>query len=560
MKDPIVRYFYFISLLIFFTESKGQIPIQVNKSTDGPLITYADRLFSFNGLLYFNGNLNGKAHQLIQSDGTKDNTKMPRFIPCFNQYGDCGDPTKFIQVNDKLFFCQFDSLGSVKRLWITDVQGSTPKQIKNFNQSNWQGYNDAIIFKNKLFFILDTYDFGTEIWYTDGTESGTSLLKEIVPGPTHSSSTRFLTVMNDALFFYADDGVNGLELWKTDGTSAGTNILKDINTGPNSSSYGGYKDAVVLNNSFYFSADDGIHGIELWKSDGTSNGTTIVKDIIPGIASSVPYSFVTLNNSLFFVASDKITPSTPYAISNYELFKSDGTAINTYLLKDINGDDVRGSGLSNLLICNNKIIFTANNIPTQYSYNNELYSSDGTTEGTLLLKEINPGEAGSTPNEFEFFGTDTLFFSAFSEGIGRELWMTNGDVNGTHLVCDLVPGINGSSSPMEITTVNNDLYFTTENGTKLWKMDIRRAVNLNSDVGVYPNPFNEALDVYLKKPTFSNIKINLYNMLGEKIYKNEFSNSNNITLKNLDILPIGIYIIEIITNDDRFEQKLIKHY
>ena len=77
-----------------------------------------------------------------------------------------------------------------------------------------------------------------------------------------------------------------MELWKSDGTTAGTVLVKDINPGltagyPNvpasSEPYG----LTALDGQLLFTANDGIHGDELWKSDGTAAGTVLVKDIAP---------------------------------------------------------------------------------------------------------------------------------------------------------------------------------------------------------------------------------------------------------------------------------------
>jgi ELWxxDGT repeat protein len=105
------------------------------------------------------------------------------------------------------------------------------------------------------------------------------------------------------LFFTADDGVNGQELWKSNGTAVGTVRVKDIRPGSN----GSYPNALMdLNGTLLFSADDGTHGIELWKSDGTAASTVLVGDIQPGSVSSSPTSLTNVIGTLFFTADDGI--------------------------------------------------------------------------------------------------------------------------------------------------------------------------------------------------------------------------------------------------------------
>ena len=96
---------------------------------------------------------------------------------------------------------------------------------------------------------------------------------------------------NGIILFVGNDGIHGNELWRTDGTSAGTWMVKDIRAGIASSGLTldiSTKSAVFQNGFLFFSANDGIHGNELWKTDGTSSGTILVNDIQPGIGSSNP--------------------------------------------------------------------------------------------------------------------------------------------------------------------------------------------------------------------------------------------------------------------------------
>ena len=170
---------------------------------------------------------------------------------------------------------------------------------------------------------------GQELWKTDGTTSGTTLVKDIRVGSNGSNPIRFYAYGSKAVFV-ADDGINGYEPWITDGTANGTTLLKDIYSG----STGSYPNSSVPNNfiefngKVYFSAQDGTSGTELWVSDGTPNGTTLLKDINPGSSSSSnPDQFLVANGKLFFRAMDA---------SGYELWVSDGTPNGTTLLKDIN--------------------------------------------------------------------------------------------------------------------------------------------------------------------------------------------------------------------------------
>ncbi len=92
-------------------------------------------------------------------------------------------------------------------------------------------------------------------------------------GQNPPSSPQKPAVIGTTAYFAAEDSTSGVELWKTDGTTAGTNLVKDINPGPN----GSYPAAPIeLNGTLFFTADNGSNSIELWKTDGTEAGTMLV--------------------------------------------------------------------------------------------------------------------------------------------------------------------------------------------------------------------------------------------------------------------------------------------
>jgi ELWxxDGT repeat protein len=123
-----------------------------------------------------------------------------------------------------------------------------------------------------------------------------------------------LEVAGNLLYFSAEDGTHGRELWRSDGTVGGTYMVKDIKPINNWSSYP--TGLTGLGDILYFGASDGNDDEELWRSDGTEGGTYQVKNINPN-GSSNPRSLIVLDNVLYFRAFE--------GNNGYELWRSDGT-------------------------------------------------------------------------------------------------------------------------------------------------------------------------------------------------------------------------------------------
>src|SRR5262249_41796597 len=216
------------------------------------------------------------------------------------------------------------------------------------------------------FFSVHDAENGTELWKSDGSEAGTARVKDIYPGGG-SSIPRDLTNVNGTLFFSAYDRTTGYELWRSDATEAGTTLVKDINTRNASSSPRYLTD---VNGTLFFTAQDGANGWELWKTDGTAAGTTLIKTIHPGAYSSFPSTLHTAHASS--PSRDDVGRSRAAECSTAP------TDASTVL--------VSSSSPINLINVNGTLFFTASDINGE-----ELWKSDGTEAGTVLVKDIFPG-------------------------------------------------------------------------------------------------------------------------------------------------------------------------
>lgn len=306
-------------------------------------------------------------------------------------------------------------------------------------------------FNNQLYFVAGN---GThhKLYATDGTTANTKLI-----GPTAGNGVvTDLTVYKNQLYFTYDDGINGLELWTSDGTTGGTVLLKDIWTGANASAipYSSLpKYFTVCNGLLFFQASTAARAEGLWVTDGTSGGTQMLGNQYSNPFGSTQ-SFIVLQNKIYFTGN---------AGSGYGMWSSDGSTAGTQVVKSGN---IGSSGGSHAVF-NSKFYFQSGDNTTGY----ELWQSDGTSNGTTLVKDIQPGATASDPSNF-FTDGKKVYFVANDGTTGRELWVTDGTANGTQLVKDVATG-NASSNPQSIVVKDNQTYFFARNGSneELYKTD-----------------------------------------------------------------------------------------
>lgn len=380
----------------------------------------------------------------------------------------------FIRVNSNLFFTATNaSLGS--ELYITDGTPGKTKLVKDIYPIVSEGSSPKFLteFNGQLLFAAQENLHGLELWISDGTDAGTHIVKDINPGPSESMSgslgkgKQIISFNNKAYFFAKDKPGENPALWETDGTEQGTikiftfnstfpdpnnltifqnnlyftvkenstigyelysfdisaksiKLVKDITSNDDTK----FSEVTSGSKYIYFVGQSTLDGNNIYVSDGTEQGTKAIKKIIKvGFNPAGKFTFTT--NKTFFFANDSI-------------FVTDGSSTGTINL----GLKVHNTNASNWVSDGDKIYFEGINPATNLGY--ELYQSDGTIQGTKIVKDLNNGSDGSDPVYLTLIGK-TLYFVANDGVKGPEIYYTNGSSAGTKLLYDIVPGPSSSS-------------------------------------------------------------------------------------------------------------------
>lgn len=362
------------------------------------------------------------------------------------------------------YFFQAPGSDGLHRLYVDHkTKGVTELAIVD-NGSGGSRAGVGAMIGDTLVFPYDSANEGSEIWISDGTVSGTKLIKDIRAGTSASSPQNFAT-LNQKVFFSADDGVNGRELWSTDGTLSGTNLVSDIEVGASGSSPA---TIVAFGNAVFFSAWTTASGAwSLWKSDGSS--TSLVKQLYAGCAGCSPMNLTVANNKLFFVANSS-------APSGTDLWASDGTTATTNIIKNLSSGSTTFVYLRSTA---SRLYFTY----TDATYGTELFVSDGTVGGTSIVKDIYPGTSSSfsASNDFgygpldgsgsstsRFFLLNNMVHFFANDGTSVSLWKTDGTDPGTVIVKSSIAPTGGGTA-----VLGNKAYFTGTNSgvCELWETD-----------------------------------------------------------------------------------------
>jgi ELWxxDGT repeat protein len=402
------------------------------------------------------------------------------------------------KIDSRIFFVADQNNNGSNELYSTDETTNENTLLETFDEVLFlQTIYTRKVYKNIFFFEGLTKTEGRELWYTDGSPGQAKILKDICPGDCYSEAGEMIE-FNDFLFFAANDGTHESELWISNGTPGGTllflNIypegtvtLGDYVTGS------GPHDFVVLGDKLIFTANDGIHGRELWVSDGTPMGTKLLKDCTPGDDAGDPFDS-SPNHHLVY--KDKLY----YVVTNetggeliWEIWVTDGTENGTEKLWTYDLSDSAFGGPLQLVAMNDKLFFPI----THPDYGNELFfiNLNETVKSATLLKDIFSGidEFGYPNYSNPYLLTvvsgadigkeDRLYFKATDSVYGTELWVSDGTTDGTTLLKVLSKDTDVDELD-EFYAIGHKLFFRHD-GTDLWVVD------LSKDSGEIPEGVDE---------------------------------------------------------------------
>ena len=305
---------------------------------------------------------------------------------------------------------------------------------------------------NRAFFLAhDSVDEST-LWVTDGSRGGTF---PVYQGTRIWTLHPPLWVKSRRLLFFVVHDFTSLdyELWRSDGTVEGTRKVK---TFVSADSRSGIRELTALRGRIFFNGQDPVHGPALWTSDGTEAGTVLVRGFVRDEEGAGPSWIRAVGSRLLFLA--------PSPVAGEVLWASDGTRAGTRPIYDLQAGQLNYGTIYDASVVEGKLFL---------STSLQLWVSDGTRAGTRSLGRFS--EPPVLPQPQESFFNGRYYFEARTDDAGWEIWSTNGTRAGTRMLADVCPReCSGVLFQGTLRVVGNRLLFTATRrgvGFKLWQSD-----------------------------------------------------------------------------------------
>ena len=510
-------FFFQLALVINFISIAQQFT-QISDINPGTPGSNPDNFTQLNNDLIFTASIDPWTYlnSIYKSDGNVTSLLM-NVTP---HYDYIPDEEIFVKSLGMLFFKEmvYNQGAYSYKLWKTDGTVGGTVLVKDFNN---KAYNSNLCEMNGMIYLITSYPdlvWGNtihELWKSDGTLNGTVMVKNW----TNSGFGNSITIrsFNNKIYFSGNE---------SDGTIGGT-----IQTGVLLPLIG---KSCLLNNLIYYRGNDG----KIWKTDGSLAGTLQAVDF------PVPYSanFYSTNGWIYFSGGYN-----GIGLPGNELCKTDGTLVNTSMIKDIYFG-FNSSNPTQFIDVNGTIFFLANDGIN----GKELWKTDGTTGGTVLVKDIYPG-ANDYIQEYQGIKHDNqLYFylrnQQFMNNTG--IWKSDGTSINTVLVQPF------ADSLAELLEINCNLFLSADNLSMSWGNNQNselwcdtsnctylglNSINELKPSQVYPNPTTSEITITSEK--FSKESYTLCDQMGRVVGSGKLSGTN--TTISLSSLSKGIYLLKV---------------
>ena len=278
-------------------------------------------LTNVNGTLFFNADDGQHGAELWRAQaGTAS------LVADLRPGSDTSYPYDLTDFNGTLVFAAITA--SDFELWKSDGTELGTQPLLNVAAGDPAYDGRLTVFNNALYFRGDDSVYGIEPWRLNGLNGGAMLVKDIAPGASSWSRPDSFTNVDGTLYFTADPTATGgdIGLWKTDPVAGAIRIQSDPQDGP----FSFISNLTAVGSTLYFTAqaDDGFK--ELWKTDTTSTTAELVKDINP-VSFSNPSNLANVNGTLYFTANDGAPEDGGHG---FQLWRTDGTDDSTVRLTD----------------------------------------------------------------------------------------------------------------------------------------------------------------------------------------------------------------------------------
>jgi ELWxxDGT repeat protein len=338
---------------------------------------------------------------------------------------------------DYLYFTANDGIHG-SELWATDLAGNT-FLVRDINPGSAASSIDLLTdFDGRLYFVADDGVHGRELWTSDGSAEGTSLFLDFFPvsepSGTYDQPYASLAAVDHALYFALDTIDAGTQLWTSDGTAAGTTMLRAFDSGQYYDVPGMF---TAVGDHVIFSAGDTQYGQGVWATDGTPSGTVLLTDINMGLQASYLSAFTLLNGQVYFQVMD-------YARSRTTFWTTDGTPTGTHELEIPMG--LVGFGT---VAFEGQLYFGGHindGSPSGEYPSSGLWKTDGTAAGTVFIRE--------TPGFGHLQNLAGKLYFALNDGV----WTSDGTAAGTQLLTPL-PYDDDDAYDLQLTEFNGQVYF-----------------------------------------------------------------------------------------------------